>query len=292
MYKNSTGEISNWKLALSLWMTRHKVLFFRLQIGLYVFFILFFYGFTVWKLVELFVVKRTERAQIIQSLLENPISYSSRETMPLEPIQVQFINTIPSTGGRVDIVAGVYNPNEKYAAQRVEYEFVSGGKIIASDISYIWPKEKKYFTALGVASGDASLEIELVFKDISWALYQDFEALLDKRMKFIITDTEFRHSRTLDVNSAAAGIVSFSVTNSTLFNFYDPGFYILIYQNDDIAAITFTRLYALKSLEKADISVNIFSPVGFVTRIEVLPELNILDENIYFTEEVEGGELK
>lgn len=279
---NEVQEISNFRLKTGLWLVRHKILFLRAYIGFLCALIALLYGFTLWKGAEIFIFEKAQKERIAASLIENSIDfYSARAKLEPEELQVSSLKTLGAPGERAHIIARVYNPNEKYAAKRITYQFLSAGKILSEDVSYVWPGESKYIGAFGIPAKDIPLgDVSLVITAVSWEFYQDFDAVFTDRMNFEISRLRYEPP---DAGNAFSGAVKFTVTNDTIYNYYDPGFYIIFFNGDDVVGAYFTRLDMLRSLESRSLGVNIADPPGIFTEFSVFTELNILDESVYFT---------
>lgn len=275
-------EISNFRLKTGLWLVRHKILFLRACIGFLCALIALLYGFTLWKGAEIFIFEKAQKEKIAASLIENSIDfYSARAKLEPEDLQVSSLKTLGSAGERAHIIARVYNPNEKYAAKRITYQFLSGEKVLSEDVSYVWPGENKYIGAFGIPAKDIpSGDVSLAITATSWEFFQDFDAVLSERMNFEISQLRYEPS---GGGNAFSGAVKFTVTNDTIYNYYDPGFYIIFFNGDDVVGAYFTRLDMLRSLESRSLGVNIADSPGIFTEFSVFTELNILDESVYFT---------
>lgn len=294
MNSNKNFEISNAKLKYGLWYIRHKILLRKLLIYFLIFSSIFFYLYTVWKIVDLYIIHGGESNEIIEQFIGN----SNNRPAPLdrikvEDIRVEEIKILLSSGGRKDIVATVSNPNQNYAARHVAYDFISGDKVIFQDESFVWPGDKKIFAALGIEDSQISNnQVQLNIREVSWERYQDFQDILAQKANISLTGVEYIPANRIAGAAGFTGIVKFTVTNRSIYNYYDPGFYIVLLNGSEIVGVNFTQIHILRSLESVPVQVNVLSPVSNVTSEKIIPEINILDEKSFFIDEVEKSELK
>lgn len=285
MSDKTTFEISNTKLKIGLWVARHKVIFHKLFILFLGLSSIFFYFYTFIRLVDILIIHGKDNRAVMDNLIENKINFLEiKKKFVVLDLKVNFIRIFPANQGRKNIVAQIENPNDKYAASSVGYQFVSGGKVIAEDTSFIWPLEEKYFVALGIDSEDVNEnDVRLEIKSISYKRFYNFNEELRDKLQFKITNPEFIRSSGLG-DEGYSGVVRFKVTNSTIYNFYDPGFFVVLLNSSDIAGVFYTKLNSLKSFESVPLEVNITAPTSFVTGVRIIPDINVLDESIYFLE--------
>lgn len=98
------------------------------------------------------------------------------------PLELNWIKHINSGDGSVSIVAEIKNPNEKWGAEKIEYEFAlfdGRGEQIDQIIgdTYILPNESKYVVALKVPVGHNVSSIEFSAGNVSWHELYDFVRL-------------------------------------------------------------------------------------------------------------------
>ncbi len=286
-------EISNAKLKFGLWYIRHKILLRKLLIYFLIFSSIFFYSYTIWKIVDLYIIHAGESSTIIEQFIGNSDSSLTQNRIKVEDLRVEEIKILSSSGGRKDIIATVSNPNQNYAARHVAYDFISGDKVIFQDESFVWPGDEKIFAALGIEdSAISNSQVQLQIREISWERYQNFQDVLAQKANIAVSGVEYIPANRIAGAAGFTGIVKFTVTNRSIYNYYDPGFYVVLLNGSDIVGVNFTQINILRSLESVPMQVNVLSPVSNVTSEKIIPEINILDEKSFFIDEVEKSELK
>ncbi len=94
-----------------------------------------------------------------------------------------------------------------------------------------------------------------------------------------IEDVAF--SRELEIDSEEIGRVSFTVRNTTAYSYWEPSFTILLMRGGSVAGVTRTTLTRLKSGDERSVAVNWFGSLPAVTKVEVIPEVNLFDPDVY-----------
>jgi len=80
------------------------------------------------------------------------------------PANIDFGDPIifPLGDGRYDIVVEATNPNEKWALESFDFQFLSNNVGVASGSSYLMPGERKYVTILGLESNKLITSLDKV----------------------------------------------------------------------------------------------------------------------------------
>lgn len=281
-------EISNAKLTFALWYVRHKVLFFRILIGLLIGLSVIFYSYTVFKIFEFVYYRRGETEQVIQNISTSSADFSFIHTrlQPQAP-EILSIKTVSEDATQSDIVVEVRNPNANFVIKKLSYALVFGNVALAEGNTFIWPDTRKLIFIFNVPARSAREAPEFIIRDISWKRESHFSEVLQKRENFLISDPSYE---TVSQDTGTTAVVSFSVSNQTIYNFYDPGFYVVLFDGAEIVGSGYVSTHKLYSLGKADFRANFINPPFSVTSVKIISEVNILDDNAYFVEELEKKE--
>lgn len=286
MPANQSYEVSNLRLKFGLWYIRHKIFFRQANILILVGLSFLLYGYTVWGMIDIFILNNSAN-DVMRNLASQSLDYNDlRQKLQPKSLKVQKIDVLPSGEERADIIASLKNPNEKYAATDVLYRVVSKNNTLAQDSTFFLPLQEKHIVAFGV---EKTLDdVQIVMDSVSWRRVDDQSELVKEKLDVYIFGEVFDNS--LRPPEGPGGMVRFQITNNTVYNYYQPGFYIFLYNGPDIVRAGFTRLDIFESLERRDVEVNILTPVTFVTKVEVVPEINIFDESAFITSPPEKEE--
>ena len=142
--KPPTEQVSNFNLKLSYWYINNKQ---RLRLALIVCLILVsvgFYAYTLYRAVTIVFIDSRNVKSNLDQLSSNAIDYSyfKRVNQPKD-IQILSFNATAGAGGRYDFVAKLANPNENFAAIKVDLFLVSGSTMVDQKSTFILPGEQK-----------------------------------------------------------------------------------------------------------------------------------------------------
>lgn len=286
-------QVSNFALRVNLWFVRHKLLFYNGLIGILIFTNLLLYGYSMWGVIKLYTVEKDDYVRIIQSLLTANVDFgtwkSKHPFFDLQRTQPQVLN---GTFGRKNIYVIVRNPNDQYVARSFTYRFLSGEEVIEEGESFVWPRQENFLTAFGVSEEVIRSGIQLVIEDVVWEYMPNFDEIKREKMNIQIFDIQVHPPVFSSEGIPDSGSVVFSVKNETLYNFWDVGFFILLKSGGDILDLYYTQIDSLRSFEQKTISFNLQRPLLEQVTPQVDLHLNILDEDVFFIEDLGSGELK
>ena len=217
-----------------------------------------------------------------QILVDN-INTSPRqltEDLELSPISV-FVS-----GERYDLAVKVKNPNAKFMAT-FNYCFTQGENNIFCGTGFILPGEEKYILSLGRNNLSGLSNVSFQLADIFWQRINphqisDWDDFAAGRLNFAIFETDFAAASDSGLSDRISlNTLSFSVKNDTPFGYYEVPFNIILFSGSEIVGVN--RYFVNDFIAGETRQVKISWPGNFrsVNRVEVMPELNIIDENVY-----------
>ena len=229
----------------------------------------------------------TKQLVQLNSADHNYVLQVSAKALTIEPV-----NILRSAGKKYDIFASVKNDNPKWLAE-FDYYFTVSGRTTGKTKGYILPMETKYLSALAQDFAYLPESGRLVMENISWrrinqhqipdwnGYYNNRLSILTEEIKFIPANSS-RLSEKLSLNQ-----LSFNVINQTAYNYWEVGFTILLYNFDQIVGINHYILRDFMSGQKRQVEISWPGDLGQVGRVEIIPEINIMKDDIYIP--YEGG---
>lgn len=204
-----------------------------------------------------------------------------------QPLLAQAPTILTSSGAKTDFVTKILNSNQTHWA---EFKYVykdSDGNVISEHENFILPNESKYLLSLGHEGFGSVADINFEFSDISWGRvtahdYPDWDAYLVEHLNIEISNKKFTPAAsTILTETLSLNEVSFTAKNLTAYNYYDVNFIILLLDNTRI--ISANQYYAENFLsgESRDIILTWPGRLGRVREIDIAPEINITDEQVY-----------
>lgn len=281
------------KLDLGLWLIERGK---YLRAGLIIFLIILavmawsrtIYGFAYYItkgmnedeiLVREMVAVQTIGHDYILSLSANDLVYS--------PVQVLRAN-----GDKYDFVGQIENPNSGYSAS-FNYCFFEQNQEIECDESFVFPGETKNLLSLAKPFNYIPRDVNFIIKDIIWRRinnrqFPDWKNYRDGHLNIVIEGAEFKPSQASGLSEKLnLNTLKFTATNKTPFNYWEVSLTILLYSGNAIAGVNKYILTEFMSGEKQTVEMSWLGNLSGVDNIKIIPEVNILDNNVYI--KYEGG---
>lgn len=102
------------------------------------------------------------------------------KALPAEDLQVREVNVVYGGQNKYDVMANLYNPNDRYGASEFSYTFFvkdAQGNIIMqrSGKSFILPKESKHILEIGLDSSEPIDRVGIEVSRIEWQLFSGYQ---------------------------------------------------------------------------------------------------------------------
>ncbi|MFA7245142.1 MAG: hypothetical protein WC070_03120 [Candidatus Magasanikbacteria bacterium] len=283
-YIDTSGDFSNSSIKLAQFYLNHKILFRKIVIGLLaawsvlsILFALFYFG------KYFFFDYNIDKANINQ-MLNTQIPKEIFQKNKPQDLQFGDKYIFPSSNGKYDYAINVYNSNKNWLAS-VSYNFILEEGETETKTVIISPNENRFLIEFGVDSPNyipQNNQINII--DIAWSRIDAHEifdpiSYKEERLNFSIENLQF--SQFGGTTESSGKLLSFDITNNTLFGYKEINFIIVLKQNETI--IGFLPLYInnFVGLSKKDISFSLFNNYLEVDSIELQPIINVFDKNVY-----------
>ncbi len=296
-YRDIEG-ITTKQLDFGLWIVEHKKQF---RTGLIIFLIalaVFSWAYTLYGFGYYFIRGVDEDKLLVKDLLTTSaaghdyVRQNSARDLVYYPVDV-----LPTSGNKYDFLAKITNPNTEHWGS-FDYCFFSQGREIECGQNFILPAETKYVLSLAQELAYRPADARLVINNLSWQRinahqYPDWQKFQAEHLNFEIKDIKFSPanasglSEKLNLNS-----LTFAVRNHTPYNYWEVGFNIVLFSGNAVAGINRYTAAEFMSGEEKDIQLSWPGTVSRVTDVEIIPEINILREDIYIRYEGGSGEEK
>ncbi|MBI3290836.1 hypothetical protein HYZ76_00975 [Candidatus Falkowbacteria bacterium] len=276
------NKVSPFRLRASYWYVSHKL---RLKQGLVVFLILLsitLYSYSLYKVLLILVVQNQSFKQDLLQLSSNPINYSYfHQVNQPRDLRIVSFDALDGSDGRYDFIAKIENPNPKWFAAEVLLQLISGSEIISEKRSFIHPGEQKYVAFFGQELENFVNPV-LRIADVSWRRTQDFAQYAEPRLKFSVSDIDFKSAQQSGVRGELpVSILSFKIRNDSAFSYWQVGVYMALTSDQRVGAANYISLDQFVSGQTREVEMRWYEALPPVGSIEILPEVNILDESVY-----------
>lgn len=270
----------------SFWVRRRQLLksiLFGTLIGISI----LTWGWVLWSLTDAYIISYPRESRITQRIAQNQLTLDSLTTSAPQQIQTSSPLVLPGTDNRSDILVELTNPNPLWWAD-FTYRFEVGGTVTEPRQGYILPQDRRLLTELGWNGGrarSATLRVE----DLHWhrvdpaAVNRDYATFREERMQLAFTDVTYKNDLTIGTQSV--GQTSFVLENPSGFGFWNVELTIILYRGATPVAINTITEREVKPGEKRPITVQWYENVSGVTKTDIRPSVNLLDQNAYLPSE-------
>jgi len=255
-----------------------------------------FWGFFLSAFGAYFVFGMKQDSLILNRITQNSFPshnyFVDASPKNLEIGNVQIFEFLP---GRYDFLTEVKNPNSNHWVE-IEYTFTSGEKMIENNKVTILPGSNKYILALGKELDWRPGEVDFKISAVRWHRidahkYGNWNVFRGNRLDgIIISDTDISLSsenslsEKVDLNS-----VNFKVKNNTSFNYAEADFVILLSANNRLVSVYRYVLNDFYSGFEKNVSIIFPGQLSGVDRIEIVPDINIINNNVFSKFKGEGS---
>lgn len=275
-YKDSDGQ-SMQRLGFGFWFIKNKRYLFMGLIAALILVSIIFYSKFFYSL-YLYIRYTPEERAARQEL--STISVNSDSSRGATNLQQGSLSSFFSNGA-YDMVATIKNPNNNFFAH-IGYCFMDGDLELSCSSNIIFPEENKYLISLANKPDKKPSNLKLVLKSIVWERvdtkkYGEWASYYRDRLNLEISSTNFNSA----VSDSSANTLSFNIKNNSAYNYWEIPLSVILFNNNTVVGVNTYVVYELMSKESRAIN---FSWPGFtagVTKVEVVPDLNILDTNNY-----------
>ncbi|MBI4117798.1 MAG: hypothetical protein HY453_01825 [Parcubacteria group bacterium] len=273
-------DLSDRQLAFGYWYLLHKEGVKRTIIGVVIAINFVLYAFSLWRILDLYVFSYRAYEQMLATMHIDLVNlHAFAEAQAPRPLQIIGLSVFPLGKERYDIAAKVFNPNSLWALE-VSYRFLEAGFVGSTRSDFILPGEEKFFLDLQTGSKRALTNPQIEFLSTRWRRVSQYASLREKALKFSFNDAVFVPSYSKELGGKdPISKVQFTVRNLSSFNYAQAKLVILLYSGTRIVGVNSLTLERFLSGEERKISQNWFGIPPSVTRVEIQPDINILDKS-------------
>lgn len=267
------------ELQAAMWYVTHKSILRRVIIGLIIAVdaaLLLYSLFGVGKDVFSIPDRRKQEFELLRAALPQGMGSASAGPQDLQLGGVELLQA----GEVTDVLARVKNPNPQWYV-RFEYVIGLGDAVERSTDGFLLPgEERPIVRTLRGATGTVVFNIENVsWRRINTHDIPDFETFRKEHLDFEVKDPEFLPS--VVEGKGTVSRARFTLINKTAYSYFAPKFLVLLYRGSKLVGIQSAVADRFKTGETRPVEVSWFDRIGAVSNIEVVPEIDILDQNSY-----------
>lgn len=289
----SAEGVSTKQLEIGLWYVEHKKQFRMILIGFLIImsaisWVYGIYGFAY------YIARGMNEDEIltkelvqVNSIGHNYVKQISAKDLVMGPVEI-----IRLSDKKYDLYDKLKNDNLKWWAE-FDYYFIAAGRQTQRTKGYILPEETRYLTALAQNLPYQPEASRLIIENISWRRINqhqiaDWQAYKNSRLNITGADIKFIPANASPLSEKLSlNQLSFTAINHTAYNYWEVGFVILLYAGDRLTGINHYILSDFMSEQKRLVEISWPGNLSRADRIEIIPEINIMKDDIYI--KYDGG---
>ncbi|PIY78563.1 MAG: hypothetical protein COY82_01820 [Parcubacteria group bacterium CG_4_10_14_0_8_um_filter_35_7] len=271
-------DLTEKQLKIGYWYLTHKAILNKYLVIFLIVLNIVLWGYSGYRWV-MYYIETPSYEKMIAEMPKDLINWKDfHEKHQPQPLQVIETTAISLGKGKYDLVAKIENPNIHWMVEDFKYQFSLGGSLKETKESFVLPGEAKFLIDLGVRGAG---EANVIFKDIDWFRISKFEILKKERLDFVFKNIHFVPASFEEEGKIPISKVTFDAANQSVYNFWEVGFYVILYRGTEIVGVNYITLERFFSGEKRSVEVKWYEKLPQVTKVIVEPEVNILDEEIF-----------
>ncbi len=296
-YEDLEG-ITEKKLNIGLWYVERKR---KLRLALIIFLVLLgsvswaytIYGFCYY----LYRGMEEDEKLAVQIAKIGAVGHEYVSTVAPADLEFYPPQILKSGERKYDFFVQISNANKKHWAE-FEYYFLADGRETARREGFILPEESKFLMDLGEEFNYKPANVQfkavnLVWRKIDPHKISDWQEFKNSRLNIAVSDTEFIPARASELSEKInLNNLKFNSANNTAYNYWDAGFIILLYGGSNIIGVNKYTLAEFMSGQNRRIELSWPGVLAQVSKASVIPEINIMDDNVYIKYEGGAGEEK
>jgi len=285
-YVDPTGEFSTREFKLATWYVKHKLLLRKIFVGFLVVWCFASIGYSFGNLILYLTVGYSQDQVMYVKQVQETQNYDELKVLYApQGLQVKNVSVYSSASDKYDLSATVINPNSRFIANlKYRFTYASGQTEIRE--TTLMPLEIRPVIYFGVESALYINAPKLVIEKTEWRKISTHSVknvanFISERKMFDVENFVFTSASELGADTSR---VEFDLTNNSNFGFYQPEFYIELYDGGVVGYLYIIE-DKFKTGETRHIDVRSFVPNLRVQDIKVYTILNVFEQAQYMAVE-------
>ncbi|MDD3711255.1 MAG: hypothetical protein PHP37_01475 [Patescibacteria group bacterium] len=279
-YRDMEGD-SLRRVNFGLWFLKNRRTFFLSIILILILLSIILYSRVFYNL-YVYIKNRPEELRALKELSTISVNFSTtRSAKDLEVFGPQsFFHS-----GDYDFVGRVKNPNDNFFAF-INYCFLDGEEELACSNATVLPNEDKYLVILSKKIDSRLSNLKFVIKNSNWQRvdvkkYGNWSNYFQERSNFLVSNTKFESNSSSGIDSVNNNNLSFIIKNNSPYNYWEVPLLIVMFNYNNIVGVNRYTVREFMSLDEKNVNLSWSNSISSSDRVEVIPEVNILDDNNY-----------
>lgn len=268
--------LSQKDLERGMYFLQHKTLFIRLAWLVAILILVSIYGILIFNVIS--YVRGASWAELAETVKKNG-AWSTYHTQkaPLE-IELGQAQALTLGNSLYNLVATIKNPNPDWLVSSLEYRFIVNGQALDTKMAFLNASDQHLLLQLGYRSDSSIGSVNVEIDNLRWQRLDSETA----QIFWPITELKYQAEGSVLVNGVNVNLpaqVSWQAQNKSLFNFWEVGWQVALFDNDRIIGVAEINERDFRSLETRSMEATWAYNLPRATRAEVWPILNWLDKN-------------
>jgi len=228
----------------------------------------------------IYLINSPQQNSMISSIASDQVLYQEyrEKILPID-IQIDEVLIVPTLDNLYILVAKITNSNVNWAADTLQYKFEVDGQEAASSSDFIQHQSSKMVVVSGYRfSGEGvPKNVSFSIEDTNWQKIRNFNDF--PQANFLIEDVEYKFSTADEVINTVNVIAS--ITNKTLYNFWQTKFLVVLYNYNKIVGLSSRNIDQFETLETENLDITLTASTGAITRVDIVPDINLFEQDNY-----------
>jgi hypothetical protein len=276
--------ISTRRLSFGLWYMKHRHHFFLTAVWLLTIVATVLWAYSLYYFSHyLLVGSKIDRVNEA-SLGDNPRAVEQRKL--LSSLSYGFVQAVDLGRGSYSLIGKLASANQSNWAV-IDYYFLVDGQPFGTSTSYILPSSEKYLTSVIDNQSLPPQSVQLIISNFRWSKVdyhqiKNWSEYKADRLSFVVLDKKFVGSVQSQISDRLpVNTLSFNINNRSAYSFREAPLQIILYSGSDVVYVKEYVINNFYSKERKDITISLIGSMPNITRIDILPEINILDQDLY-----------
>ncbi|MBI4257037.1 hypothetical protein HY626_03215 [Candidatus Uhrbacteria bacterium] len=270
---------------LSVWWVTHRETLRRIGFGIFIVLDVVLLLFGGWHLLDAFAISYGAEQNAIMRMVALGQSDLRAYTVgnAATDLEAGEGRVISIGDGRYDLYTTLVNSNSDWWAE-FTYAYSIDGEQTESREGFILPTQEKPVAELAVESVSPIQSASLIIENVRWHRVDhhsisEYETWASDRLNFLVSTSSFEKETRFD--GQTFGRTTFTIENDTAYSYYDIGLFVLLLRGSSVVGVNRTTLSSLESGVETEVTVNWFGTLPSVSQVQIVPELNIFDVEVY-----------
>lgn len=297
-YEDVSG-VSTKSLDRGLWFVENRGKILNFVKAFLIFVSIVSWGYTLISFTFYLAKGMNDDSRMIRELVSNQIiGHDYVESIAAQPLLLSQVSSIKTGQKNIhDLFLKIQNPNENHWAT-FEYCFSNNNEDIICGESFILPSDSKFLFELSQNLTSQANAVSFSINKIDWRRiskhnYPDWEEFYNDHLSIMFNGQKFTPADSSDISEKLdINTLVFNVMNRSAYNYWEMPLNIVLYRGGTVVGINRYSISEFMSGESKKVIMAWPGKIGSVNSVEIIPDINIMNNDVYIDFEGGVGETK